>query len=73
MRRHGLEVWDLADDGDYQVMGGTGDVIATVVCVPQSGNLWMTVSAYSPDSGLAERTRNDVRADIVNAVVFDDG
>ncbi|MER6148290.1 hypothetical protein [Streptomyces hirsutus] len=72
MRRHGLDVWDLANDGDYQVIGGTGDVIATVVCVPQSGNLWMTVSAYSTDSGLAERTRNDVRADIVNAVLFDD-
>jgi hypothetical protein len=30
------------------------------------------VSAYSTDSGLAERTRNDVRADIVYAVLFDD-
>ncbi|WP_314225083.1 hypothetical protein [Streptomyces zaehneri] len=73
MRKHGLELWDLSGDGDYQVMGGTGDVIATVVCVPQSGNLWITVSAYSTDSGLAERTRNDIRADIVSAVLFDDG
>ena len=56
----------------HQVIGGKGDVIATGVCVPLSGNLWITVSAYSTDSGLAERTRNDVRADIVYAVLFDD-
>ena len=72
MRRRGFAVWDLGSDGDYQVIGGNSDVIATVVCVPQSGNLWITVSAYSTDSGLAERTRNDVRADIVYAVLFDD-
>ncbi|GGQ37531.1 hypothetical protein GCM10010233_64460 [Streptomyces pseudogriseolus] len=73
MRNRGFTVWDLGNDGDYQVIGGNSDVIATVVCVPQSGNLWITVSAYSTDSGLAERTRNDVRADIVNSVLFDDG
>ncbi|MDQ1051836.1 hypothetical protein [Streptomyces sp. V4I2] len=73
MRRHGFAVWDLGNDGDYQVIGGTSDVIATVVCVPQSGNVWMTVSAYSTDSGLAERTRNDIRADIVNRSLLDDG
>lgn len=72
MRRRGFTLWDLGSDGDYQVIGGNSDVIATVVCVPQSGNLWITVSAYSTDSGLAERTRNDVRADIVNTVLFDD-
>ncbi|MFI2432162.1 hypothetical protein [Streptomyces sp. NPDC018693] len=61
----------MAGDGDYQVIGGKGDVIATVVCVPQRGNLWVTVSAYSNDSGLAERTRNDIRSHIVSAVRFD--
>ncbi|WP_162600495.1 hypothetical protein [Streptomyces sp. CB01881] len=72
LQAQGFQVWDLASDGDYQVIGGTGDVIANVVCVPQQGNLWVTVSAYSPDSGLAERTRNDVRSHIVSAQLIDE-
>jgi len=72
MQNSGLQIWDNASDGDYQVIGGNGDVIATVVSVPQSGNLWMTVSAYSTDSGLAERTRNDVREYIVRTQRIDD-
>ncbi|MCC9711619.1 hypothetical protein E4N62_44270 [Streptomyces sp. MNU76] len=72
MRQQGFTIWDQSADNNYQVIGGNSSVIATVVCVPQSGNLWMTVSAYSTDSGLAERIRNDVRAHIVNAVLFDD-
>ncbi|MFI6578638.1 hypothetical protein ACIBFB_22870 [Nocardiopsis sp. NPDC050513] len=71
MREHGLTVWDPSDNRDYQVIGGKRDVIATVVCVPQPGNLWITVSAYSNDSGLAERTRNNIRTHIVEAVRFD--
>ncbi|MEV6399427.1 hypothetical protein AB0M39_32345 [Streptomyces sp. NPDC051907] len=71
MRRNNLELWDLANDGDYQVIGGKGDVIATVVCVPQSGPLWITVSAYSNDAGLAASTRNAVKAHIVNTVLID--
>ncbi|MDF6016990.1 hypothetical protein [Streptomyces sp. JH34] len=72
MQKSGLQIWDNASDGDYQVIGGNGDVIATVVSVPQSDNLWMTVSAYSTDSGLAERTRNDVREHIVRMHRIDD-
>ncbi|MGW2784700.1 hypothetical protein ACWC3X_26110 [Streptomyces populi] len=72
MKKYGLQVWEPPDDGDYQVIGGNSDVIATVVSVPQPGNLWMTVSAYSTDSGLAERTRNDVREYIVRTVRIDD-
>ncbi|AUY48063.1 MULTISPECIES: hypothetical protein [Streptomycetaceae] len=67
----GFQVWDLAGDGDYQVIGGNNDVITTIVCVPQAGNTWLTVSAYSTDSTLAERTRNDVRSYIVNSIRID--
>ncbi|MFF8770500.1 hypothetical protein [Kitasatospora sp. NPDC015120] len=69
--RQGFQIWDGAADGDYQVIGGTADVIATVVCVPQSGNTWLSVSAYSTDSALAERTRNEVRSFIVESVRID--
>ncbi|MER6397325.1 MULTISPECIES: hypothetical protein [unclassified Kitasatospora] len=71
LQRQGFQVWDLAGDGDYQVIGGNSAVIAHIVCVPQSGNIWITVSAYSTDSALAERTRNDVRTYIVNSVRID--
>ncbi|MFD9594461.1 hypothetical protein OG618_32700 [Kitasatospora sp. NBC_01246] len=71
LQRQGFQVWDLAGDGDYQVIGGNSAVIANIVCVPQSGNIWITVSAYSTDSALAERTRNDVRTYIVNSVRID--
>ncbi|MFD5922012.1 hypothetical protein ACFVYP_35850 [Kitasatospora sp. NPDC058201] len=71
LERQGFQVWDLAGNGDYQVIGGNGNVIATVVCVPQGRNVWLTVSAYSTDSTLAERTRNDVRSYIVNSVRID--
>ncbi|MFF2041363.1 hypothetical protein ACFVVX_13105 [Kitasatospora sp. NPDC058170] len=71
LRERGFQVWDLAGDGDYQVIGGNNDVIANIVCVPQGGNTWMTVSAYSTDSTLAERTRNEVRTYIVNSIRID--
>ncbi|MFF1907269.1 hypothetical protein [Kitasatospora sp. NPDC058218] len=71
LQRQGFQVWDLAGDGDYQVIGGNSNVIANIVCVPQSGNIWITVSAYSPDSTLAERTRNDVRTFIVDSIRID--
>ncbi|MFE7112142.1 hypothetical protein ACFU98_33045 [Streptomyces sp. NPDC057575] len=72
MTQKGFAIWDPPGDGDYEVIGGNGDVIATVVCVPQSEDLWISVSAYSTDSGLAERTRNDVREYIVRQQRIDD-
>ncbi|MFD9067404.1 hypothetical protein ACFVZ3_38470 [Kitasatospora purpeofusca] len=71
LQRQGFQVWDLAGDGDHQVIGGNADVIAIVVCVPQSGNIWLTVSACSTDSTPAERTRNDVRSFIVDSIRID--
>ncbi|WP_406194288.1 hypothetical protein OH807_04850 [Kitasatospora sp. NBC_01560] len=68
LRQQGLRIWDLAGDGGHRVTGGNGDVITDIVCVPQSGAVWLTVSTYSPDRALAERTRDDVRAYLTGAI-----
>ncbi|MFI6447157.1 hypothetical protein [Kitasatospora sp. NPDC050543] len=72
LEERGFRIWDPANGGGYQVIGGIDAVIATIVCVPQSPQqTWLTVSAYSDDSALAERTRNEVRTFIVDSIRID--
>jgi hypothetical protein len=71
MQKQGYQIWDTAGDGDYMVIGGTGDVIVNVTCVPQQGNTWIAVSAYSTDPSAAENARNTVRQTIVEKVLID--
>ncbi|MFF0490938.1 hypothetical protein ACWDSJ_17620 [Nocardia sp. NPDC003482] len=71
LRQHGYQVWETANDGDYMLIGGNNNVIVNVTCVPQQGNTWISVSAYSPDSATAEAARNSVRETIVNLQLID--
>ncbi|MBF6174079.1 hypothetical protein [Nocardia blacklockiae] len=72
LRQHGYQIWETVDDGDYMVIGGRDNVIVNVTCVPQRGNTWVSVSAYSPDSGSAESARNSVRETIVRLQLIDE-
>lgn len=71
MRKEGYQIWETAGDGDYMLIGGNGNVIVNVTCVPQNGNTWLSVSAYSTDSRTAESARNKVRESIVRMVRID--
>lgn len=71
MQRHGYEVWDTARDGDYIVIGGNSQVILTIACVPQAGNVWIVVNACANDSAIAETARNSVREAIVRSQQID--
>ena len=68
MRSEGLSVWE--DTGSV-LLGGNDHVIAEVVCIPRRGQVDVAVTAFSADSSLAERTRNNVRSSIVAAALFD--
>jgi hypothetical protein len=65
LRSYGYQIWDTAQNGDYLVIGGNAQVVLTIVCVPQAGNVWMVVNACSADSATAESARNRVREKIV--------
>jgi hypothetical protein len=56
----------------YLVLGWNNTVGVMVVCVPQSGNTWVAVTANSTDSAAAEAARNAVRTTIVNLICFDE-
>ena len=72
MQRFGLTIWNNSHDNDYIVIGGNGQVIVCVACVPQQTNTWMVVHACSTDSNLAEQARNQIRTAIINMISFDD-
>jgi hypothetical protein len=69
-RRRGYEIFGQGD-GDYMIVGRRGEVIVQVTAVPQQGNTWVSVSAFSPDAGAAEQARNTVREDIVRTQIID--
>jgi len=64
--KEGLKVMD---DAGSVLLGGNHEAIVEVVCRP--GGRQITVSAFSADSVIAERARNNVRAHIVRAVLMD--
>lgn len=64
--KEGLKIFE---DAGPVLIAGNGQVIVEVVCRP--GGQQITVSAFSADSSIAERARNNVRAEIVNRVLFD--
>lgn len=66
LRDQGLQIWE---DSYSVLIAGNDQVIAQVACKP--GERQVFVSAFSSDSPTAERVRNAVRADIVNARLFD--
>jgi hypothetical protein len=68
--RRGFTVFQ-APDGGYTTIAGNSSVIVQVTCVPQSGNTWVAVSAFSNDGHAAETARNNVRSDIVAEVLID--
>jgi hypothetical protein len=57
----------------YTTVGGAADssVIVQVTCVPQSGDTWIVVTAFSDDNNLAETMRNNVQSDIQAEVRID--
>jgi hypothetical protein len=69
--RRGLSIFQ--PPAGYTTIGGRPDysVIVQVTCVPNGGNTWIAVSAFSNDGSLAETMRNNVRADIVAEVLID--
>jgi hypothetical protein len=69
-RKHGYEVFGQGD-GDYMIVGRNGNVIVQVTSVPQSGNSWVCVSAFSPDAGAAGQARDTIRTDIVRSQTID--
>jgi len=66
MRAEGLQV---IDDGGPVVIAQSNAAIATAVCLPGEREIFL--SASSSETTLAERIRNDVRARIVRAALFD--
>ncbi len=66
LQREGLTILD--DSGEV-LLANNGQVTAVVACRPEVGQVF--VSAFSSDSPTAERIRNNVRADIVRAALFD--
>ena len=67
MRSEGLN--QVFEDTGTIILAGNNQVIAEIVCLP--GNRQIRLSAFSSDSATAERVRNNVRAKIVNSVLFD--
>jgi hypothetical protein len=66
LRKEGLNI--LEDSGSV-LIADNDHVIAEVACKP--GERQIFVSAFSSDSATAERIRNNVRASIVNSILFD--
>jgi hypothetical protein len=67
LMREGLTI--LEDSGSV-LIADNNQVIAQIACKPDGQNQ-IFVSAFSSDSATAERIRNNVRARIVNATLFD--
>jgi hypothetical protein len=59
----------LMEDAGPVLLAGNHEAVVEVVCRP--GGRQITVSAFSSDSVIAERARNNVRAHIVRAVLMD--
>jgi hypothetical protein len=66
LQREGLTI--LEDAGSV-LIADNAQVIAEVACKP--GEQQIFVSAFSSDSAIAERVRNNVRASIVKSALFD--
>jgi hypothetical protein len=66
LRKENLEI--LEDAGSV-LLAGNDQVTAEVVCMPGGGQAH--VSAFSADSGIAERIRNNVRGTIIGSALFD--
>ncbi len=72
MRDYGLRIDEVANDGDYIVIGDRGNLVVQSTGVPQSnGSTWVAITAFSSDSAEAERARNEIRAKIVALVHID--
>ena len=59
----------IVEDSGSVIIADNNQAIAEVACKP--GETQVFVSAFSSDSATAERIRNNVRASIVNARLFD--
>jgi hypothetical protein len=60
---------NILQDSETVLLGKNDMVIVQVSCMP--GGKSMIVSAFSTDSAVAERARNNVRAHIMKDALFD--
>ncbi len=59
----------ILEDAGSVLLGSNNKVIAETICLP--GGNQVRISAFSADSAAAEQARNDIRASIVGAHLFD--
>lgn len=60
---------NLVQDSGSVLLASNDTVIAEVACHP--GGKQITVSAFSTDSAVAEKARNNIRTHIINSRLFD--
>ncbi len=58
------DVLKAPDKTDYLVVGGNKDVTLTIVCVPRPSDVWIVVTASSPEEAVATKAR-DVTCEMI--------